>query len=433
MAQQSLNIGVGMMKLLPQMYQPYKYRLYPFKAQERELLRQLSELNYLWNHALEERSSAWKGAKHRVSYVGQCHSLTRWRNYDKEGLGRVYAQVAQDTLHRLDEAFQRFFLRCKLKAQGKWKGPLGYPQFKRETFSLTYSQANNGSVKFTDGRNHTHRLYLSKIGHIPIELDRRLPVGKVKTCTVKREGDRWFIILTYEVANPAPPTGTPQKPVGVDVGLTHLATLSTGEMVEPPKFLRHMENLLKRRQRDVSRKVKGSRNREKAKVRLARCHAKVRDQRRDFAHKLTTGWADTYDLIAFEDMDLRTHMQGKFPKSTADAGWGLLRQHSEYKQRNRSHHYVEVPTKGTTQTCSGCGRLHDPPLTLKDRTYDCPCGLRLDRDINAAKNVVARALAIVGRGTPEVTPVETVPPPHRKGRRVRSKKQEPPLASGVAF
>ena len=434
MAQQSLNIGVGMMKLLPQMYQPYKYRLYPFKAQERELLRQLSELNYLWNHALEERSSAWKGAKHRVSYVGQCHSLTRWRNYDKGGLGRVYAQVAQDTLHRLDEAFQRFFLRCKLKAQGKWKGPLGYPQFKRETFSLTYSQANNGSVKFTDGRNHTHRLYLSKIGHIPIELDRRLPVGKVKTCTVKREGDRWFIILTYEVANPAPPTGTPQKPVGVDIGLTHLATLSTGEMVEPPKFLRHMENLLKRRQRDVSRKVKGSRNREKAKVRLARCHAKVRDQRRDFAHKLTTGWADTYDLIGVEDMDVRNMMGNHhLAKSIGDSGWGMLRQMAEYKMRNHSKWFFPVDAKNTTQSCSKCGQLADPKLTLKDRVLQCPCGHTEDRDVNAAKNIVKSALAMVPGGTGETTPVETGPPPARKGRRVRSKKQEPPCAIEVAL
>ncbi|EQD76610.1 protein containing Transposase, IS605 OrfB, partial [mine drainage metagenome] len=143
-------------------------------------------------------------------------------------------------------------------------------------------------------------------------------------------------------------------------------------------------------------------------------------------------WARRFDLVAFEDMDLRGHMRGRFPKATADAGWGLLRQFSKYKEARRPGRYVEVPTKGTTQTCSDCGRLHDPPLTLKDRAYSCPCGLRLDRDLNAARNVLARALAAVPGGTGESTPVETGPPSHRKGRRVRSLKREPPPASAVA-
>ncbi|EQD55228.1 protein containing Transposase, IS605 OrfB, partial [mine drainage metagenome] len=134
----------------------------------------------------------------------------------------------------------------------------------------------------------------------------------------------------------------------------------------------------------------------------------------------------------FENMDLRDHMQGRFSKSTADAGWGLLRQFSQYKEARRSGRYVEVPTRGTTQTCSKCGCLRDPPLTLKDRTYSCPCGLVMDRDVNAARNILARALAQVPGGTGESTPVETGPPPHRKGRRVRPKKREPPSAVGVA-
>ena len=135
---------------------------------------------------------------------------------------------------------------------------------------------------------------------------------------------------------------------------------------------------------------------------------------------------------AFEDMDLRPHMEGAFPKATADAGWEMLRQFCEYKERNRSGRYVEGPTKGTTPTCSGGGRLPDPALTLKDRTYDGPCGLVMDRDLNAARKILARALRAVPGGTGESPPVETGPPPARKGRRVRSRKQEPPRATGVA-
>ncbi len=416
----------GLCPPLPSMYQPCKYRLYPFPNQERELLRQLEELRFLWNYALEHRQEAWRKKARSISYVGQCRDLARWRAYDKEGIGRVYGHVAQETLARLGDAFGHFFRRVK---EG---GRPGFPRFKREVTSLCYPDSN-GSAAIVPGRNGTRRLRLSMIGEIPIKVHRAPPEGRVKTCTIQRDGDRWFAVLTLEVPDPSlPPATPPVSPVGVDLGLSHLATLSTGEVVEPPKFLRRAEDRLTRAQRVVSRRKRGSHNREKAKVRLTRCHAKVRDQRRDFAHKLTTGWAKSHDLIAFEDMDLRSHMEGAFPKSTADAGWGMLRQMSQYKEARRSGRYVEVPTKNTTQSCSACGRLHDPPLTLPDRTYECRCGLVMDRDLNAARNVLARALRAVPGGTGESTPVEIGPPPHRKGRRVRSEKQEPPRGTGVA-
>jgi putative transposase len=408
------------------MFVPLKFRLYPFPDQATELRRQFDELRFLWNHALEQRQEAWRKEKRSVSYVDQCRDLTRWRAFDKGGIGRVNAQVAQESLARLHDSFKHFFRRVKSG------GRPGFPHFKREVGSMTYPQAYE-SVAVIEGRNGTHRLHLSKVGDIPIEVHRALHDARIKTCTVEREGDRWYAVLTVEVADPAPAAPTaPESPVGVDLGLTHLATLSTGEVVEAPKFLRRAEVLLKRQQRKLSRKRKGSNNWHKQRVRVARCHAKVRNQRRDFAHKVTTGWAKRHDLIAFEDMDLRGHMEGRFPKATADAGWGMLRQMSEYKEARRSGRYVEVPTKGTTQTCSKCGRFADPPLTMNNRTYSCPCGLRLDRDLNAARNILARALAAVPGGTGESTPVETGPPPHRKGRRVRSKKQEPPPALRVA-
>ncbi len=408
------------------MYQPYKYRLYPFPDQKRELLRQFGELRFLWNYALEQRLDAWRKEKRSVSYVDQCRGLAKWRAFDQEGIGRVYGHAAQETLARLDDSFQHFFRRVKAG------GPPGFPRFKCETTSMGYPDSN-GSGAIVPGRNGTRRLHLSKVGDLPIKVHREPPEGRIKTCTVKREGDRWFAVLTYEVSDPTPPPATPpETPIGVDLGLHQLAALSSGEVVKPPQFLDRALVQLKRQQRKLARKRCGSGKWHKQKVHVVRCHAKVRDQRRDFAHKVTTGWARAHDLIAFEDMDLRGHMEGRFPKSTADAGWGMLRQMSQYKEARRSGRYVEVPTKGTTQTCSKCGRLADPPLTLKDRTYECPCGLRLDRDRNAAKNILARALATVPGGTGESTPVETGPPPHRKGRRVRSLKREPPPVSAVA-
>ena len=407
-------------------HQACKYRLYPFSDQARELLRQQEELRFLWNYALERRQEAWRKERRSLSYVDQCRDLARWRAYDKEGIGRVYGHVAQETLARLHDAFRHSFRRVKAGERP------GFPRFKREVRSMCYPDSN-GSGAIVPGRNGTWRLHLARVGDLPLQVHRAPPEGRVKTCTVKREGDRWFAVLVYEVADPAPPaTGTPVAAVGVDLGLTHLAALSTGEVVEPPRFLVRAEQRLRRAQRVVSRRRKGSHRREKAKVRLARCHAKVRDQRRDFAHQLTSSWARRHDLIAFEDLDVRGHLRGTFAKPTADAGWGMLRHMAEYKEARRSGRYVEVPTKGTTQMCSACGRLHDPPLTLSDRTYECPCGLRMDRDLNAARNILARALRAVPGGTGESTPVETGPPPPRKGRRVRSTKQEPPRAMGVA-
>jgi putative transposase len=408
------------------MYRPFKYRIYPFRSQQRELLHQLGELTFLWNYALKQRQTAWRTEHRTLSYVDQCRSLAKWRAHDKEGIGRVYGHVAQETLARLDDAYLNFFRRVKAH-----KKP-GHPHFRSELTSLTYPDSN-GSAAIVPGCHETRRLHLAKIGEIPIEVHRKPVEGKVKTCTVKREGDRWYAILTIETPDPSPPpTSFPEKPVGVDLGLRVLATLSTGEKVAPPRFMRKAETHLKRQQRKLSRKVKGSANWHQQKLRVTRAHAKVRDQRRDFAHKLTTGWADTYDLIAFEDVDLRGLVRTRMSKSILDAGWEELRAMSAYKQANRSHHYVEVQTKDTTQSCSTCGENADPPLTLKDRVFRCPRGHVEDRDANAARNVLNRALAIVGRGTPESTPVEIGPPPPRKGRRVRSVMQEPPYALGVA-
>ncbi len=413
--------------MLPVMYVPCKFRLYPFADQERALLRALGELKFLWNYALEQRQHAWRKERRSLTYLDQCRDLARWRANDIRGLGRVYGHVAQECLHRLDDAFQHFFRRVAAGLKP------GFPRFKADMLSLTYPDAN-GSAALMPGKNGTHRLHLSMVGDVPIKVHRAPPAGRVKTCTVKREGDRWFAVLTYEVADPAPaPAVMPSAPVGIDLGLTHLAVLSTGETVDAPKFLRASEKRLRRAQRRLSRRQPGSKRRAKQVVKVECLHARVRNQRRDFAHKATTSWARAHDLIAVEDMAIPQMLGARFAKSISDAGWGMLRQMCAYKERNRSGRYVEVPAANTTQTCSKCGSLADPPLTLANREYRCPCGHREDRDRNAAKNIVAHGLAKVAQDMRELTPVETRPPPARKGRRVRSLKREPPRGTRVAL
>lgn len=149
----------------------------------------------------------------------------------------------------------------------------------------------------------------------------------------------------------------------------------------------------------------------------------------DFAHKLSTGWSKIHDLIAFENMDVRQLGRGRLAKSIHDAGWDMLRRMCAYKAQLRGCMYLEVETAGTTQECSKCGGVQSPPLTLKDRVYSCPCGHTEDRDVNASKNILARALEAVRRGTPELTRVERVANTSLKGRRAVSKKREPPCAN----
>ena len=184
------------------MYQSFKYRLYPFRSQEMELLRQLDELKFLHNYALEQRIDAWRTEKRSVGYTEQAASLTQWRNYDRNGIGRVHSQVAQECLQRIADSYKHFFRRLK---EGKKPG---FPHFKRAVTSLTYPQAYS-AVTITEGRMGTKRLHLSKIGDVPIELHRQPVDGRIKTCTVKREGDRWYAVLTVEMPDAAPPPATP--------------------------------------------------------------------------------------------------------------------------------------------------------------------------------------------------------------------------------
>jgi putative transposase len=221
----------------------------------------------------------------------------------------------------------------------------------------------------------------------------------------------------------------------MDTVLNNIAAPPIGETVEPPGFLRRSERSFRRVQQKQSRRVKGSNRGHKQKMRVERCHAKVSDQRRDFAPKLTMEWSERFDLIAFGDTDAGNMVHGNLAKSIHDAEWGLLRQMSAYRQRNRSRRYAEVPAKNknTTQECSKCGRLSDPPVELKDTTYRCPSGHTEDRYVNAAENIPGMALKTAGQGMSELTHVETGHPPLSRGRRVRSLNRGPPAAKEAAF
>jgi len=365
------------------------------------MLRALGASRRLWNDALRHRRDRWQDERRSTSYNLQASILTVERREDAE-LGGLHSQVAQDVLKRLDKAFQAFF---KHKSR--------YPRFKKhsETGSFTYPQAYNGSAKPDVLRK---RLFLSRIGSVRIVLHRPLPKDAlVKTCTVTRGPDgKWFASLVFEDIVPLQDILAKMKfvsPVGVDLGLKSLIVTSDGADIPHPRFLRKSEKQLKHLQRVLSRKKRGSKNSFKARQRVASKHARVRRQRTDFSHKLSTDLVKSHDLIAFEDLRTRNMIKNhRLAKSIQDAGWGQLVRFTEYKALSQAKRVVRVDPAYSTQECFYCGTRSE--VSLDVREFVCVgCGRLLRRDHNASCIVLKRGLAKVGQGMPELKPVEMEP------------------------
>lgn len=403
----------------PMAYRSFQFRAYPLHDQLPILNQWRADLNSLWNHALEVRTDAWKRELRRVSFIDTEHMLTTWRAWDKEkhsnGLSEMPRSIEQDQLIRLDLAYNAFFRRWREGRRGK---KAGYPRSHSVTDSFSFLPDHRHRGALEHRPDGTHWVKVPRLGSIPIKYHRDAPSGEPKVITVQRRGDKWFVTLQYEVPDVPPPGIPPSAPVGVDLGLTSLATLSTGEKIVPPKFFREAEKRLAREQRKLSRRKKGSGRRERQKMVVAQCHEHVRNQRKQFAHQLSHDWAEEFDMVAFEDMIVSGMIHTNLAKSIHDAGWGMLRQMSSYKLAQRSKWSVLVDARNTTQTCHKCGRKADPILMLKDRIIQCPCGYEGDRDVNAAQNILQRGMDEVRRRTAELTRGESSPTPGQVGRRV---------------
>jgi len=378
------------------MKKAYRFRIYPNPAQVKVLERTLETCRILYNELLAERRDTYKTTGRSPSRYAQQQSLVA-RKLNSLYLREVHSQVLQDVTFRLQRAFDNFFRRLR-----EAKKKAGYPRFKgwNRYDSFKYPQYGNG-VMLKDGR-----LVLSKIGTVRIFQHRPIPLNMtIKTCAIRRDVDKWYACFTTETTD-VPKTQRQQETrVGVDLGLYSLVTLSNGEKVPPPKFLRKMEKKLKQEQRQLSRKKKRSKNWCKQKTKVARVHRKVRLQRTDFNHKLSRTLINQYSMIAFEKLQIQNMVKNhSLAKSIMDAAWGQLQAFTSYKAAGAGTIVEFVDPYGTTVNCSRCG-FH-VPKTLSERIHKCPnCGLVLDRDWNSALNVHIR----VGWGTAEFTPVETKP------------------------
>ncbi len=270
----------------------------------------------------------------------------------------------------------------------------------------------------------------------------RTITGNIRTLSIKRDtvGD-WFVTITAEIPREESqsPAGAKQqieilRPVGTDLGLTSIITTSEGLQVEPPQYLRKSEKRLERAQRELSRKKEGSGKRSKTRKRVAKIHRKINRQRDDFSHKISRNLVSNHDLIAFEGLNINGMVRNHhLAKSISDAGWNKIIQYTMYKAESAGICVVMVEPRHTSQKCSRCGNIkHD--LKLSDHIYHCNiCDLTIDRDLNAAINVLNDALIKIGRGTPKFTPVEIEALPVRATSVVETGSPQRQLGEDVTY
>lgn len=379
------------------MKKAYTFRIYPNRNQEVKLNRTLDTCRHLYNDALEERRRQaelnnlcrdfgvfpW-GKPEWISYEDQANSLSDSKTTEQK---EVFSQVLQDVLRRLEKSFKSFF-------RGN-----GYPRFKGRNRYNTFTYPQKG-FDLKDGK-----LNLSKMGSIRIFQHREIE-GTIKTCTIKKDVDQWYVVFTVEFEKQVEQVPV-YTMVGVDVGLKSLLTLSDEKQIVPPEFLRKSEDKLAKEQRKLSRKKRGSKNRNEQRIKVARVHRKIRNQRKDFAHKTSRELVNKYDLIAFENLNIRGMVQNHhLAKSISDAGWYQLQTFTEYKAEDAGKQCNFVVSNGTSQECNVCGNVEH--LTLADRVFRCSrCGNIEDRDVNASKNIKNRAI-YVPTDCGELTPVESM-------------------------
>jgi putative transposase len=356
----------------------FKYRLYPSKAQEKNLYRVLACARHLYNMALAERKYAYQLEGRRVT-LADTEQLAKHYRTTFPYADQMFSQTAQSVVKQVDLAFQAFFRRVKAGEKP------GYPRFKgRDRLnSFEFKQFGNGAR--LDGR----RLKLYGIGRVAVRWHRPQE-GTIKTVRILHKAGCWYACLACEIEDTAPPMATGQA-VGIDVGISALLTTSAGEKVAHPAFYRAGHRKLRVLQRKLARAQRGSKNRRKALRAVQRQQAHVANQRRDFLHQLSRQLVDTYDRIALEDLPINNMVRNHhLSTSILDSGWGTFRQYLAYKAESAGCELAAVNPAHTSKCCSQCGAVFQN-FDLSTRWVTCGCGLSLDRDHNAALNILNRA------------------------------------------
>ena len=361
----------------------YKFRFYPTQAQENLLRRTIGCVRLVYNKALATRTEAWYERQESIDYKQTSSLLTNWKKIEELNfLNEVSCVPLQQCLRHLQKAFANF-----------WGKRAKYPRFKKKR--------NGGSAEFTKSafKYRDGKVWLAKCQEpLNIVWSRYLPEGcQPSTITVKLDpSGRWFVSLLVDdyTIKTLPPTA---NKVGIDAGVSTLISTSDGEKIANPKHFNRLYHKLTVAQKELSRKTKGSSNRQKARLKVARIHAKIKDARTDFLHKLTTDLIRNNSLIAIEDLAVRNMVKNrKLARSISDAAWSEMFRQLEYKCEWYGRKLVKIDRFfPSSKRCHHCGFVIDR-LPLDVRSWDCPnCGTTdIDRDINAGKNILAAGLAV---------------------------------------
>jgi putative transposase len=374
-------------------HKTFQYKLKPTPEQEQALGAVLSRCRMLYNCALEQRKTWWERGQGKCATYYQQKAELPDLKAACPALAEVNAQVLQDVLLRVERTYQAFFRRV---AAGETPG---YPRFQgwSRYQSFTYPQVgDHGGARLDNGS-----LVLSKIGRIAVRWSRPVE-GTIKTVTMSRQADGWYVSFSCADVpiQPLLPTG---QETGIDVGLKVFLITAQGEAVANPRYYRKAEKALAKAQKRLSRRKRRSKRWYKAARLVAQKHQKVRRQRRDFHHKTALWLVRQYDTISLEDLRVANLVRNhRLSKSISDAGWAQFRTALEYKAACAGKQVVAVPPQYTTQDCSQCGTRVQKSLSV--RTHVCPsCGLVLDRDENAARNILRAGQARQGAvGPPAV-------------------------------
>ncbi len=401
----------------------YKYRIYANAPTTGKLYGVLKLCRHLYNAALQERRDAYeiKVKRHpgyyddetrkqltctyAVSYYEQKRELVEIKEVCPE-CQEVASHVLQDVILRAKKAYDGFFRRVK---NGETPG---YPRFQGGNRYTSFTYPDGAGWKLDAKERPADKqgivrvnLKLTKIGTVKLHLHRNM-AGTIKTLTIKREGEHFYAVFTCEIGKPEP-LPTSYEDVGIDLGVTHFAALSNGEFIDHPRYLRHAEKKLAKAQQALSRKKRGSHRRKKAVQRVARCHREIANCRRDFQHKASRKLVNQYQIIVFEDLQVKTLTKAPAPKqdeetgqylpngasakaglnkSILDAGWSTFTQMVSVKAAWAGRTVIFVNPSKTSQLCPNCGTLRKK--TLDERWHSCPCGCELDRDTASAKVIL---------------------------------------------
>ncbi|WP_262704273.1 MULTISPECIES: RNA-guided endonuclease InsQ/TnpB family protein [Streptomyces] len=365
----------------------FRYRFYPTDAQAAELSRTFGCVRKVYNMALAARTEAWALRQERINYNAMSAMLTAWKKTGELAfLNDVSSVPLQQALRHLQTAFTAFFAKRSK-----------YPRFKSRKKSRKSAEYTSSAFRFRDGK-----LTLAKMDQpLDIVWSRPLPDGALpSTVTVSQDAaGRWFVSLLVEdpAVQPLPATGSA---IGIDAGLDHLLTLSTGEKIANPRHERRDRARLARAQRNLARKARGDgANRAKARRKVAKVYARITDRRRDHLHKLTTRLVRENQTLVIEDLTVRNMLSnGKLSRAISDAAWSQFRSMLEYKAAWYGREVIAVDRWfPSSKLCSVCGTL-EKRMPLGVRTWTCDCGAAHDRDVNAAKNLLAAGLAVSACG-----------------------------------